>query len=383
MNKPNYEESTIVNLMSSITKKFGGEHDYNELKALPRKSIEKYESIVLVVIDALGYDYLQNQKESFLYKNLHAKITSIFPTTTSCANIAFFCGYPAQQTGLHNWYVNSIKAEGILSALPFKLKTDKHPNSLEEKGFVIEDFVKAKSLHKEFNANTFIISSPVEATSNITKYLCRDATLIASEGFQKILDDTKKVSQYKGKKFVHAYIGELDKIMHIHGPSSQEVKDLFQQIDEHVEDLAKNLSKNTKLIVVSDHGQIESDINDIVHLQELGLDDCYSTKPVANDRVVDFFIRPHKVEKFEKEIKNKIGDKGTLHKGVELIKKGYFGKGTVNNDLKKRVGDYILIMNKNYVMKDKPFSPEFEDEWLGYHGALTDNEFYVPLITYN
>ena len=45
---PNYEDGSIVNLMSSIKKSLGGKHPYKELKVLSSKDIKGSKNVVLL-----------------------------------------------------------------------------------------------------------------------------------------------------------------------------------------------------------------------------------------------------------------------------------------------------------------------------------------------
>ncbi|HLD61630.1 MAG TPA: alkaline phosphatase family protein [Patescibacteria group bacterium] len=97
MNKPNYKNGSIVNLMASIKKAFGGKSAYEPLKNFDISSV--YKNIVLIVIDGLGYEYLiKHGKDSFLYKNLKGKMTSVFPATTASAMTTYSTGLAPSTT---------------------------------------------------------------------------------------------------------------------------------------------------------------------------------------------------------------------------------------------------------------------------------------------
>ena len=103
---PNYKENNIVNLMSSISSSFGKKHQYKQLESLGSEKLNNFENVVLIVIDGLGYNYLKKQKNSFLFKHLHSKLTTTFLSTTACANTVFQVGYPPQQHALTGWTIN-------------------------------------------------------------------------------------------------------------------------------------------------------------------------------------------------------------------------------------------------------------------------------------
>ncbi|PIU09096.1 MAG: hypothetical protein COT31_00635 [Candidatus Moranbacteria bacterium CG08_land_8_20_14_0_20_34_16] len=55
---PNYKDGSIVNLMSSIRKAFGGKSPYQPLKDFNNGEISN-KNIVLLIVDGLGYEYLK------------------------------------------------------------------------------------------------------------------------------------------------------------------------------------------------------------------------------------------------------------------------------------------------------------------------------------
>jgi len=83
--------------MASIKKAFGGKSAYEPLKNFDISSV--YKNIVLIVIDGLGYEYLiKHGKDSFLYKNLKGKMTSVFPATTASAMTTYSTGLAPSTT---------------------------------------------------------------------------------------------------------------------------------------------------------------------------------------------------------------------------------------------------------------------------------------------
>jgi len=88
MKKPEYQSNSIVNLMSSILNAFNCENNYAPLSGFDI-DLNKYQHIVCMVVDGLGYNFLKKHNNSFLYQHLKQRITSVFPTTTASAVTAF------------------------------------------------------------------------------------------------------------------------------------------------------------------------------------------------------------------------------------------------------------------------------------------------------
>jgi len=85
---------------------------------------------------------------------------------------------------------------------------------------------------------------------------------------------------------------------------------------------------------------------------------------------------------FEAYVKQHFDGICELYKGEELISNSYFGLFEPDKRLFDRVGDYVLIMRDNYVIKDFLLGEE-ERFNIGYHGGVSKEEMFVPLIVIN
>lgn len=101
MNKPDYFGGSIVNLVSSIETSFGGRSNYAPLRLLPPKELKQAKNVVLIVVDGLGFEFLQKHgKDTSFFRLLRGKMTSVFPTSTSSAIPAFLTGLSPQEHGM-------------------------------------------------------------------------------------------------------------------------------------------------------------------------------------------------------------------------------------------------------------------------------------------
>ncbi len=80
-------------------------------------------------------------------------------------------------------------------------------------------------------------------------------------------------------------------------------------------------------------------------------------------------------------MKKKLKKYCCLFKSHDLIDRNYFGLFEPNPNLFDRVGDYILIMKKNYILKDSIEKGKKKGRpHIGHHGGISKNEMLVPLI---
>ena len=90
---------------------------------------------------------------------------------------------------------------------------------------------------------------------------------------------------------------------------------------------------------------------------------------------------PQKTQQFEKYIKDNLDFCCQLYKSIDLLDKGVFGLFKPNKNLIDRIGDYILVMKENYIIKDFLLTEKKECH-IGNHGGTSPNEMFVPLIKF-
>jgi histidinol phosphatase-like enzyme len=90
-------------------------------------------------------------------------------------------------------------------------------------------------------------------------------------------------------------------------------------------------------------------------------------------------VHPQKAKQFESYAKTALKDYCWVFKSTELVKKNFFGLGKPNKKLLDRIGDYVLIMKKNYIIRDSMLDLE-QAKFIGNHGGVSHEEMFVPLI---
>lgn len=376
---PDYKNS-IINLMSSISKSYNKKQKYCELNNLPSKELKKYDNIILIVIDGLGYNYLMKQKDSFLKNNLISKLTSCFPPTTACANTIFHTCQTPNETGITGWdtYLKNIGT--ITSILPFSPMiggnfSDKIKNNLKK-------FINIKSIYKNLKVKSYVIMNEEIKNSNFSKLSFNGARVIGRKSLTNSFIKLKKLikKKSKSKRFIHLYISEFDHESHKFGNNSKKARLQFNKIDKKIKNFYKQIKKtNSKIIISADHGFISTKKKEVLYLDDFKeLKECLILPFSSEPRAVSCFVKPFKIKDFE-TITKKLNKYFNVIEGSELIKNNIYGLTKNYKDFNSRVGDYVLLMKKNYVFlysKDINFMK-------GNHGGISSDEMYVPLITLN
>jgi hypothetical protein len=380
MNKPNYQNSSAVNLMSSIKQALGGTHQYNPLKNF---DIEKYKdkNIVLVVADGLGYEFLtKRHKKSFLNKHLHSKITSVFPATTACAMTALSIGLPAQQHGLTGWYTYLKEVGSITTVLPF---TTRKGFNLKELDINYRDIFDQKSFFEDLDTTSVVIKHKDYLHSEFSKVTDKGAIPLGYtdlDGFFEKIREGIEIDD--NRKYVWAYWALIDSLSHEFGTDSTEVQEHFEEFDKKMEELSIWLEdKNTVILLTADHGLIDTKEKERFILLEdhPNFVDTLALPLSGEPRVAYCYVRPNRVEDFKNYVNTVFKDVCELYESKYFLDNNYFGLYEPHPKLKDRIGDYTLLMKDNYIMKDLVLGEE-RRIFIGNHGGLSDEELFVPLV---
>ncbi|MCG8125600.1 MAG: hypothetical protein N0E55_16815, partial [Candidatus Thiodiazotropha taylori] len=74
-----------------------------------------------------------------------------------------------------------------------------------------------------------------------------------------------------------------------------------------------------------------------------------------------------------------LAEQADNYRSDELIEEGWFGIGETNPQLKRRIGDRLLLMREDYTLNDW-LAQERRYQLVGVHGGLSEDELLVPLI---
>ena len=378
MNKPNYNDGSIVNLMSSITKALGDKPRYKPLKALPPGRL-KSRNIVLLVIDGLGYEYLMKHgKGSVLAANLEARITSAFPPTTAVGVTAFLTGVPAQQHALTGWFVYLKEINVVSTILPFISRATE------------ENLGKRINPKKIFNQKPVFDKIKAESYLVIRKDLINSDYTIATAGKASRLGYTTLAGYFRQvkramnsssrRKLIYAYWPGFDKLAHEYGVSSRKVYNHFKDLDKSLDSFLSSIEgSNTTVIVTADHGFVDTSKKRTIFLrQHPKLAETLVLPLCGESRSIYCYVKPSKAKEFEKYVK-KLPCK--MFKSKDLVKRNYFGLFKPNPKLFDRIGTHVLIMDEGYVFKDE-LPGEERSIHKGSHAGMSDKELYVPLIVF-
>jgi len=382
---PDYQQGSIVNLMSSIVTALGGESVlYPPLPEAEKANLGDDRNVVLFVIDGLGYEYLTRKgQDSTLGQYLCCRITSVFPTTTASAITTFFTGCAPQQHALTGWFTYFKAIDSVAAVLPFRARATWV--SLRELGLEPDAVFDQPSVFEQLNAASYLVLPDRIIDSEYTLAhsgpAARRAFVSLSDCFQCIYNI---LCEQTGRKYIYAYWSELDALAHMFGVDSPQVSDHFTELDAAFAAFLSRIQDNrTTVIVTADHGFVDSKPEEIIQLADHPELAETLMKPLCGEpRVAYCYVHPKKRDQFEIYVATEMSEYVSLFRSEELVSAGYFGHGDPHPELFERIGDYVLITKQRYVIKDR-LPGEHAYRHVGAHGGVSDEEMYVPLIIAN
>ncbi|HMF34065.1 MAG TPA: alkaline phosphatase family protein [Candidatus Lokiarchaeia archaeon] len=380
---PDYHGGSIVNLMSSISTYLDWPSEYVPLAQLPVEDFEGVTNVVLLVLDGVGYDFLQQYGQGCaLLQDLRSEMTSVFPTTTAAAMSAIYSGLAPQNHGVPGWYTYLRELGLVATILPMIARGT--GRSFLSRYVHPDRILDAPSLFDNINADGYVLLPRELQNSAYNQIFAGSARQI---GYRNMPDFfgfiSKIITRHLSPKFVLGYWPEFDSIAHKAGPNSVAAQDHFHSIDAAFAKFVDGLSTSggkSKIIVTADHGFIEGVPDHAILLKNHPeLEECLAVPLCGEPRAAFCYVRPSKVVQFEEYVQNNLAQACSLIKSEDLIAQGRFGLFNAHPRLFDRVGDYVLLMKDNFVVKDELVGEKHE-ELVGFHGGVSSAEMFVPLI---
>jgi predicted AlkP superfamily pyrophosphatase or phosphodiesterase len=378
---PEYNGKSIVNLISSIQTACASKPVYPGLKNLNIDQLISKKNILLIVLDGLGYDYIVNNGKGTIFDQyLETKLTSVFPSTTAAAITSFTSGVAPKEHAITGWFMYFKEVGTASLVLPFCPRFS--GISYEMNNIKPEQIFNFSSIYPELKRERYVITVKYIKDSPFNYYGLKEAERYGYtklDKFSRLI--SKIVKKSKNKSFIFAYWSEFDKFAHQYGTNSDETYRHFKLLDRSLIELFKKLKgSDTTCLITADHGLIDTIPERILNMNDFPELGKMLTLPLCGEpRVPYCYVKASRHDDFIKYVEENMSGICELHSSDSLIKQDYFGLYKENPKLRDRVGDYVLLMKDNYVLHDwitgeKPFS------FIGYHGNLSPEEMYVPLI---
>jgi hypothetical protein len=365
---PNYRDGSLVNLISSVAGACGHRLKARELAQLPSKRLQN-KRIVLLIADGLGYEFLKAHR-GFLWNNTRGKITSVFPSTTAAAITTIRTGAAPAEHGLTGWFMHAKELGAVVKPLPGGVRGG-GPIDVSAL-FTVQPF------YPKLKRKAFIVAPEDVTGSQYTRYHSRGAKMLIYRSTAGFFNQLKTALRSQSC-FVYAYWPAIDYYCHHLGTRDKRTISLLRMFEKSLQRLLSQL-KDTTVIVTGDHGLIDVDRKHILNLDDHPKLAETLTLPFAGEaRALYCYVHPAKDKEFRRYVRTHLSHACRLYPSSKLLP--WYGLGKRNPKLTDRVGDYILVMKENYVLRDR-LPTELPHYHRASHGGISKEEMHIPLIVF-
>ncbi len=175
----------------------------------------------------------------------------------------------------------------------------------------------------------------------------------------------------------YLYDGDLDWTGHRHGVDSVSWRLQLSMVDAAAEQLRETLPEAVRIVVVADHGMVDSPAAgrlDVDEHREL-LDGVQLLGGEARFRHV--YCRGGAVDDVAATWREAVGDRAEVLTRDEAIALGWFGP--VASGVRPRLGDVVVAARGDFSVLSTSAFP-YEAQLIGLHGSLTSAEMMIPVL---
>jgi hypothetical protein len=207
------------------------------------------------------------------------------------------------------------------------------------------------------------------------------AQLLGYRDLPELLSLTAGLLRREGRRFIYAYWPELDSIGHREGIHSDTAVAHLGELDRAFESLLEQArGTDTLILVCADHGQRDTTRGDRIELTDHPLlADTLALPLCGEPRSAYCYLRPGREQQFDETVSRELGDAARAYPAQTLIDSGWFGLGEAHPQLQHRIGDRVLLMQENFILRDW-LAQEKRYDIIGVHGGLSEDELNVPLV---
>jgi hypothetical protein len=382
---PDYAGGGLVNLMASVLGAFGARPDHPELRLLPAGELAAARNVVLLLVDGLGYHYLERHAAAggALRRHLRGTMTSVFPSTTATAITALHTGFSPRQHGLTGWFTWLAEAGGVAAVLPFRRRDGGAP--LAELGVDPGQVFVGPPLFERLDGESWVISPRAIIDSDYSRVHCGGARRVPYGALEELFGlAAAAVRQSRRRAYVYAYLPDFDALAHARGVGSPECLAVLRRVETGFEALLGALAgTGTTVIVTADHGFIDTvperrlDLADFPGLAELLDGPLWGEPRAAYCRAL-----PGRAEELARRAARALAGAARVYPSGKLLADGWFGRGATHPRFAERIGDFTLVMEQDYALRD--WLPEEKRiVQVGVHGGVSEAEMRVPLVAVN
>ncbi|WP_280401613.1 alkaline phosphatase family protein [Nocardia carnea] len=371
---------SLADVLPSVAASFGSD-GANPLGIAPNRDV------VVLLIDGLGAELLSRHRD--LAPTLTActatTLTAGFPATTSTSLTSLALGAPCATHGIIGYSFGVPGRDGIRLFNSLRWRLDGSTGDDARESHPPESIQPGTSRLEDLAAHGVEVHYVVPAyqrTSGLTRASFRaPGTLHPATTLNEVRDGILAVAGHSGpgSRFAYAYFPDLDSNGHLHGPESPEALAVLREIDAFAADLLTDLPDTCTLLVTGDHGMVHADTVIDLDSRPGLLDGVRLIAGEARVRHIYLGSPGAAADTFDRWTGELAGHARVVTREQALDER-WFGPTPPAPVIANRIGDLLAVAEGGTVLV-RPEHEPLESAMVGHHGAWSDDEQLVPLIS--
>jgi len=369
-----YGRESLADVLPSVLAALGVAGEPNVLALRPT------ECAVVQLVDGLGWQSLREHPEHapFLSTLAGRPLTAGFPTTTAVSLTSLGTGATPGEHGITGYHTRVERLGEPVNWLTWRGARTGTDLTGEQPPEQVQPVATAFERAERAGVNATVVSAPGFAASGLTRAALRGGQYLRA--FTAADTATVVAGAARSRRgLIYCYVADLDLIGHVHGCGSEAWRVQLELIDAGARLLFERLPSYARLLVTADHGML--DVPEAAKVD-------YDSEPVlragvemltGEARVRYLHVAPHEVDEVRARWQDRLGDRMAVLGRDEAIERGWFGP-VVSDAARGRIGDLVVVsVSDTAVVRRKAESRNAS--LVGQHGALTDAELLVPLLS--
>lgn len=364
--EPSYGGRTLGDVLPAVAAALGVDVGFHET-SLVMPPASRY---VVFLVDGLGHRLIESHAEHAPY--LHALLrepgVAGVPSTTATSLTSLGTALTPGQHGLVGFTSRIPGTEKLLNALFWDkqvvdpLEWQPNPSA----------FARLRSV----GVSASVVSKREFMDSGLTLSAFRGAEFVEGEKIGERIAAAVTQSAVD-RSVTYVYDGDLDWTGHRYGVDSPQWRAQLGAVDASVEQLREALDPAVRLVVVADHGMVDSPLASRIDIDEHP--DLRSGVHLLGGeaRFRHLYCASRAVDDVVATWTEFLGDRAEVLARDDAIARGWFGE--VVPGVRPRLGDVLVAATGDTTLISMTDFP-YENMLVGFHGSLSAVEMEIPIL---
>ena len=367
---PAYGERSLGDVVPAVARALGV--DASVAGAAPTQLVlPGAAAYVVFLIDGLGSELLRRYGHvaPFLSSLVEGSAvgTAGVPSTTATSLTSFGTGLVPGAHGLIGYTARIPGTDRLINHLTWDKQVDPldwqpHPTAFAR--------LTAAGVHVS------VVNKREFGGSGLTVAAHRGATYIGADRVGERIAAMVDAATYT-PSLTYVYDSDLDWTGHKFGVASTQWLQQLAMVDAEAEQMRDALPHSVRLLVVADHGMVDSEVSSRVDVDEvLELRDGVALLG-GEARFRHLYCSSGSVDDVLATWREVLGDKALVLTRDDAVARGWFGE--VSPGVLPRVGDVMVACRGDAAIVSTADFP-YEKSLVGMHGSLTPAEMLIPIL---